>query len=172
MTDTSISAAENTDFFDVLEQEWREAFPDQDIACEPVMTRMTRLIEELDLLVDKAFEPIGLGRGEVEVLCAVARSPEHRLLPKDILKKTVVSSGGLTARIDRLERRGAIVRLRNPEDRRSAILQATPLGLELAVLAHKAHVEAELEFIKVLSKEDRSSLNRLLKQLTLANTKC
>lgn len=173
---TTFSAAEDpaqaaqttADFFDVLQSEWRAAFPGEDVPCEPVMTRMTRLVQALERRVDSALSPFGITRGEVEVLCAVARSPGHRLLPKDILQKMVVSSGGLTARIDQLEKRGAIVRKRNPEDRRSAILEATADGIELALAAHLAHVRAERAFIAGLSSAEQSALSSLLKTLSLS----
>lgn len=156
------------DFFDVLQSEWLAAFPGKDVPCEPVMTRMTRLVQALERRVDAAFAPFGITRGEVEVLCAVARSPGHRLLPKDILQKMVVSSGGLTARIDQLEKRGALVRKPNPEDRRSAILEATAEGIELALAAHLAHVRAERAFIEGLSPEEQVALALLLKTLSLS----
>lgn len=153
------------DFFDVLEEEWRTAFPERDIKCEPLMTRMTWLIQRMDRLVDKAFEPFGLGRGDVEVICAIARSPGHRLQPKDLLNKMVVSSGGLTARIDKLEKRGALRRLPDPNDRRGSILEATPEGIELAVDVHAAHVAVEEAFIAALTDGEREAFNRLLRRL-------
>ena len=77
----------------------------------------------------------------------------------------VVSSGGLTARIDKLEKRGALRRLPDPNDRRGSILEATPEGIELAVDVHAAHVAVEEAFIAALTDGEREAFNRLLRRL-------
>lgn len=154
-----------SDFFDVLENEWHAAFPAGDVTCEPLMTRMTWIVERMNRQVDYAFEPFGLGRGDVEVICAIVRSPDHRLQPKDLLGKMVVSSGGLTARIDKLEKRGALRRLPDPNDRRGSILEATPEGIRLALAVHAAHVALEEELVRTLGLTERAQLNGLLRRL-------
>lgn len=156
---------ETPDFADVVAQEWRDRFPGESIDSVPAVMRLLRWAQETELAVNEALKPFGIGRGGVEVICAVVRSPNHRLAPKDVMKRMVVSSGGLTARIDKLEEKGLLRRIPDPDDRRSFLLEATPKGIETAKCAHARHVKAVRDRIEVLDDGELGALDRLAKKL-------
>lgn len=153
------------DFADIVAQEWRDRFPNEGIDSVPAVMRLLRWAQETELAVNEALKPFDIGRGGVEVICAVVRSPNHRLAPKDVMKRLVVSSGGLTARIDKLEAKGLLRRVVDPEDRRSFLLEATPSGVETAKKAHARHVSAVRDRIGVLDDAELGELDRLAKKL-------
>ena len=156
------------DFFDVQEAEWHARFPDKNIRCNGTVTRLVRLAQHSRRRTERIFERYGLSIGEGEVLSAVVRSPDHRLQPKHLHERMIISSGGLTARIDSLEKKGALVREPDARDRRAWILQATPAGVALAIEVHAAHVRDEERFIEALDSEESVVLERLLKKLVLS----
>lgn len=79
-----------------------------------------------------------------------------------------MSSGGLTRRLDRLEEKGLISRLPDPNDRRGTILKPTKDGIVLALRAHKAHTEKEARLVAILSENEKKTLEKLLKKLILS----
>lgn len=79
-----------------------------------------------------------------------------------------MSSGGLTRRLDRLEEKGLISRLPDPNDRRGTVLKATKAGIVLALRAHKAHTEKEARLVSTLSENEKKTLENLLKKLILS----
>lgn len=81
------------------------------------------------------------------------------------MKRMVVSSGGLTARIDKLEAKGLLRRVPDPEDRRSFLLEATPEGVDVAKAAHAKHVEVVRDKIRGLDANELEILDQLAKKL-------
>lgn len=159
------------DFADVVAKEWRDSFPNEVVDSVPAVMRVLRWAEQTVLAINEALKPFGIGRGGVEVICAIVRSPEHRLAPKDVMKRMVVSSGGLTARIDKLERKGLLRRVPDPQDRRSFLLEATPEGIELAKITHACHVATVRKLIDVLDERELAELDRIAKKLLRQDSK-
>ena len=157
--------ADAPDFADIVAAEWRDRFPDEQIDSVPAVMRVLRWAQDTELAVNDALKPFDIGRGGVEVMCAVVRSHNHRLAPKDVMKRMVVSSGGLTARIDKLEAKGLLRRVPDPEDRRSFLLEATPEGVEIAKAAHARHVAVVREKIRALDAAELEMLDQLAKKL-------
>ncbi|EJL1509278.1 MarR family transcriptional regulator, partial [Salmonella enterica] len=106
-----------------------------------------------------------LNVGEFEVLAALARNPDRQLSPKELQKKILISSGGLSNRINRLEEKKYIVRIPDPSDRRGVIVRITPEGRKLTLEAVVTHVAIEEALIQGLDIEDREQLAGLLKKL-------
>ena len=153
------------DFADRVEKEWDASFPERHLKSVPAVMRLMRFSQHAAEMSERAFEAFGMTRGEGEVLSAIVRSPEHALNPKAVRANLVVSSGGLSARIAKLEEKRLIERLPDPNDKRGAILRATPEGIARALEAHAAHTELERRMIEVLSEEERSILEAILKKL-------
>ena len=103
---------------------------------------------------------------EADILFTLRRSgAPYQLLPSALSESLLVSSGTLTNRLDRLERKGLVERHPNPDDRRSVEVALTRRGRELADEAVTAHVENERRMLAALSERERESLDRLAGKL-------
>ena len=130
---------------------WQQAHPDLETAGLQVTARLSRIGPLLARRQEGVFERFGLGRGEVGVLGAlrIAGQPSQ-LSPTRMAKGLMLSSAGITSRIDRLERRGFVRRLPDPDDRRGVIIELTDHGLEIVDAA-----------VAALSASDRELLGRM-----------
>ncbi|WP_240609828.1 MarR family winged helix-turn-helix transcriptional regulator [Billgrantia endophytica] len=100
------------------------------------------------------------------MLATLRRSgASHTLGPTQLFETLMVSSGGMTNRLDRLERAGLIVRAPNPEDRWGTLVSLTEKGLELVDRIVPLHVENEARALATLSREEQKTLNALLAKL-------
>ncbi|KFC93745.1 MarR family winged helix-turn-helix transcriptional regulator [Leminorella grimontii] len=162
---TEIKQDSNKDFVDKLIQEWLDAVPSLDLSGLPVIARIVRMSHYISQFVDANFARYNLNVGEFEVLAALARNPDRQLSPKELQKKILISSGGLSNRINRLEEKKYIVRIPDPSDRRGVIVKITPEGRKLTLEAVVTHVAIEKALIQGLDVEDREQLAELLKKL-------
>jgi len=89
----------------------------------------------------------------------------YALCPTDLFEALMISSGGMTNRLDRLEKAGLIARAPNPNDRRGTLVSLTPQGLELMNRIVPLHVENEARALAALSREEQQALNELLAKL-------
>ena len=145
---------------------WRRERPDLDVSPLEVLSRVSRLARHLDLARREAFAEHGLEQWEFDVLSALRRSGEpYQLTPGDLLRETLVTSGTMTNRLDRLAGRGLLSRHASPHDRRAVLVTLTPEGLELADRALVALLEGERELLAGLSDAERDSLAAFLKRL-------
>lgn len=118
------------DEVDRIVQAWQRERPDLDITPLRVFSRITRLSRHLDLARRAAFAKHGLEVWEFDVLSALRRTGHpYELTPGRLLTQTLVSSGTMTNRIDRLVGHGFVVRAPAPEDRRVVLVQLTDAGL-------------------------------------------
>src|SRR5690554_5081305 len=112
------------------------------------------------------FKAHGLQLGEFDVLATLRRSgAPYALTPTQLFGTLMVSSGGMTNRLDRLERAGLIVRTPNPEDRRGTLVSLTDEGREMMDRLVPLHVENEARLLAGLSREEQETLGRLLGKL-------
>ncbi len=91
--------------------------------------------------------------------------PPHRLSPTQLLKGLMLSSAGMTGRLDRLEERGLVERHRDPGDRRAVLVELTEKGRELVDAAVAANTRAERGLLDGLGEREAKSLARLLQRL-------
>ena len=111
------------------------------------------------------FAKFGLQRGEFDVLATLRRSgAPFTLTPTDLYEATMMTSGGMTARLDRLEKRGLIARRPNPEDRRGTLVTLTDQGRELVEAAVVPHAANETRLLSPLTAEEQGQLNDLLRK--------
>lgn len=151
---------------DELVEQWATERPDIDRSAMAVLAR----IERLATLLDEQFAPTlaryGLTRGDFDLLATLRRSGKpYRLTPTALSRAMMISSGGTTKRLDRLESRGLVARSDDPNDRRGVVVALTPKGVRLVDEAVGAHVADELRALAPLTARDRATLIRLLDQL-------
>jgi len=131
-----------------------------------VTARISRIGLHIARRQEEAFGRLGLNRGEVGVLGALRfAGPDRRLSPTRLFKGLMLSSAGITSRLDRLERRGYVKRHRDPDDRRGVLVELTDAGREVLDQAVSANTGGEKELLTGLTKQEQKSLAALLKKL-------
>lgn len=131
-----------------------------------VTARISRLSLHIARFQDETFGRFGLNRGEVGVLAALALAgPKERLSPTQLFKGLMLSSAGITSRLDRLERRAYVKRERHATDRRSVLVEITEAGRKVLEQAITADVKREAELVAPLSRAERRTLAALLRKL-------
>lgn len=134
------------------------------------MAVLGRLNEAASLIAREHLGPVfarfGLQHGEFDVLATLCRAgPPYALTPTKLFEATMVTSGAMTARLDRLEKAGLVVREPHPQDRRGVVVQLTDKGKQLIDDAVTAHVENEHRILSGLTKVEQASLSDLLERL-------
>lgn len=151
---------------DRLVEQWAQERPDLDRSSMAVIGRIERLAERLDDVFAPTLAGFGITRADFDVLATLRRSGKpFRLTPTALSRAMMISSGGTTKRLDRLEGRGLIERFDDPHDRRGIVVALTPKGVKLVDDAVTAHVGDEQRVLAPLSKTERKTLTRLLDAL-------
>ncbi len=154
------------DEVDELVEAWARERGDLDLAPVEVFSRIGRLARHLDLARKDAFTTSSIESWEFDVLAALRRAGEpYELSPGRLLRETLVTSGTMTNRIDRLTTRNYVERLPDPNDRRGVLVRLTPEGKTAVDRAFEALLEAEHELIEGLGPQQREDLATLLRTL-------
>jgi DNA-binding MarR family transcriptional regulator len=148
-------------------EQWRRERPDLDVSPMAVLGRLRQAATMISRTrLDPLFEKFGLQSGEFDVLATLRRSgAPFALTPTALYEATMVTSGAMTNRLDRLEKAGLIARTPHPEDRRGVIVQLTGKGRALIDEAVTAHVENEHNVLSGLTREEQDRLAELLAKL-------
>ncbi|WP_194927023.1 MarR family winged helix-turn-helix transcriptional regulator [Catenulispora pinisilvae] len=146
-----------------IQAEWRRERPDLDVSPQAVIGRLHRLAARLTAELRVVYERFGLGEGEFDVLAALRRAgaPFERA-PGELAAHTMVTTGAMTKRIDRLERAGLVTRRRTAEDGRGRMVALTEAGRRLIDEAFAAHMRNEHRLLGLLAGEEQEALERLL----------
>lgn len=154
------------DWTDRLLERWEGAQQDMDMSAYQVTARISRIGQHLARSQERVFARYGLNRGDVGVLGALQTAgADQRLSPTDLFKGLMLSSAGVTSRLDRLERRGLVRRTRHPSDRRGVLVELTEEGRSVLGQAVKANTGVERELIAGLTRSEHAQLAGLLKRL-------
>ena len=154
------------DEVDDLVEAWEREREDLDLAPVAVFSRISRLARHLDLARRQAFTAHGIESWEFDVLSALRRSgPPYELSPGRLLRETLVTSGTMTNRVDRLAGRGYVERSPDPADRRGVIVRLTPEGKTAVDGAFEALLEAEQLLLADLPAREQKKLAGLLRTL-------
>lgn len=148
-------------------EQWKKERPDLDVSPMAVLGRLN---EAASLIARERLAPLfasyGLQSGEFDVLATLRRSgPPYALTPTALYEATMVTSGAMTNRLDRLEKSSLIKRGPHPDDRRGIIVQLTGKGLALIDEAVTAHVANEHQILSGLARPEQTMLARLLEKL-------
>ncbi|QCX28524.1 MarR family winged helix-turn-helix transcriptional regulator [Nocardioides jishulii] len=154
------------DEVDDLVEAWARERADLDLTPVEVFSRIGRLSRHLDLARKGAFAASGVESWEFDVLAALRRAGDpYELSPGRLLRETLVTSGTMTNRVDRLTTRGLVERLPDPNDRRGVLVRLTPEGKSTVDAAFEALLDAERALMPDLDAEDREQLATLLRRL-------
>jgi DNA-binding MarR family transcriptional regulator len=154
------------DEVDDLVEAWTRERGDLDLGPVEIFSRISRLARHLDRARRQAFTAHEIEPWEFDVLAALRRAGKpYELSPGRLLRETMVTSGTMTNRVDRLTARGFVERLADPGDRRGVLVRLTPDGKRAVDGAFAALLDAERELLAGLSEKDRSRLAGLLRPL-------
>ncbi len=154
------------DEVDRLVNAWRRERPDLDVEPLEVLSRVSRLARHLDRARRIAFAEHGLEPWEFDVLTALRRAgAPYQLSPGQLLTQTLVTSGTMTNRIDRLAGKGLVQRLPDPGDRRGVLVRLTESGQDRADEALAGLLAHERALLAELSATQRGDLADLLRRL-------
>ncbi len=157
---------EGDDEVDELVEAWRRERADLDLTPVEVFSRISRLARLLDKARREAFSAHLIEPWEFDVLAALRRaSHPYQLTPGALLRQTMVTSGTMTNRVDRLARRGLVERSPDPSDRRGILVRLTTTGKDAVDGAFETLLDSERNLLGDLAPEDRRQLAVLLKQL-------
>ena len=154
------------DEVDALLDAWRRERPDLDLRPMEVLSRISRLAHHLDRRRASAFGSHGLEPWEFDVLAALRRSGSpYQLTPGQLLRETLVTSGTMTNRVDRLAARNLVSRADDPGDRRGVLVRLTDRGRETVDAALADLLRAERAMLTELADTDRNQLVVALRRL-------
>lgn len=154
---------------DKLLHQWAHERPELDCASLSVVVRVLFLAKILRQSAERALAPLNLKLWEYDVLSALRRQgPPFQLPATGLARASMLTSGAMTNRIDRLEDRGLVVRGPDPTDRRGVNVCLTEKGRSLTDAAIEARLNAANEQLKVLSGEERRAVAEGLKKVFLA----
>ena len=154
------------DEVDELIEAWERERSDLDLAPVAVFSRISRLARHLDLARREAFTAHGIELWEFDVLSALRRAgAPYELSPGRLLRETLVTSGTMTNRVDRLAARGLVERHPDPDDRRGVIVRLTAEGKAAVDGAFEALLAAEADLLADLPARERKRLADLLRSL-------
>ncbi|KZK86457.1 HTH-type transcriptional regulator MhqR [Pseudovibrio sp. Ad46] len=154
-----------TDHVARVVRQWKSEYPEVDASPMYVLARMMRLNMQINKDLSANFAKFGLATGDFDVLATLRRSGEpYALRPTELTKSSMLTSGTMTSRLDKLEKLGLVRRNPNPEDRRALMIHLTDKGRSLVEEAAAAHFEMEAEMLKILDPEDRDALEGILER--------
>ena len=146
-----------------IQADWRRERPDLDVGPQGVIGRLHRLAGRLTEELVLVYGRHGLGEGEFDVLCALRRAGEpYERAPGELAAHTMVTTGAMTKRIDRLERAGLVTRRRSADDQRGRIVALTRPGRELIDRAFTEHMHNERRLLDLLTPAEAETLEALL----------
>jgi DNA-binding MarR family transcriptional regulator len=154
------------DEVDELVTGWHTERPDLDVEPLQVLSRVSRLARHLDRARTAAFASHGLQAWEFDVLSALRRQgPPYQLSPGALLRATLVTSGTMTNRVDRLAEAGLVSRHPDPQDKRGVLVALTARGRAVVDAALEDLLNRERELLTGLDRAQRRELAALLRIL-------
>lgn len=147
---------------------WEQARGDLDLGPLAVLSRIKRLSRLLDVARRRAFSTVQLETWEFDVLSALRRSESGALSPGALIRRTLVTSGTMTTRIDKLVSRGLVTRTPDPHDRRGRLVRLEPAGQELVDAAMDALLAEEARLLSPLTQDEQDAVACSLRALLLS----
>lgn len=156
------------DEVDLIVRAWERELPDLDAAPLHVFSRISRLARHLEIARRAAFADQSLEGWEFDVLSALRRAGEpYELTPGRLIEETLVSSGTMTNRVDRLVSKGLVTRDADTTDRRVVRVRLTPAGKTTVDAAMARLLELERDHLRWIGQQERTQLEGHLRSLLL-----
>lgn len=157
------------DAVDRIVEQWRRERPDLDPSAKEVTGRVIRLSGIFQKAFGEAYRDLGIDESDYGILAPLRRAgAPFELTPTELARSRMLTSGGATAAIDRLERKGLVTRGPNPADRRGSLVRLTDEGIRIMDQAMARHAEAEHALLASLGDKERERLASLLRKLLVA----
>ncbi len=154
------------DGIDQRRAQWARELPDLDTAGMAIIGRMRRLTLQLRPPIEAIFARHGLDSGEFDVISTLRRAgPPYRLRPTELFRSLMISSGGLTARLDRLAKAGLVTREPAPDDARSLLVVLTEQGRAVSEIAFREDMAFEGGVLGALDLGELHALEVILRKL-------
>lgn len=157
------------DHVDRVLAQWQEQRPDLDASPMGVVGRLSRASRLLERGLQDNFARFGLQHGEFDLLATLRRAgPPFELTAGQLVAASMVTSGAVTNRVDRLVAKRLVDRRHDPDNRRQVLIRLTDAGRQLIDEAVAAHVQHEDALLAGLTERDRAQVARLLRKLLLS----
>lgn len=158
------------DILDDLIADWGRERPDLDVTAMGIVGRIMHLGALLEIDANKVLKPFDLRYTDFDVLATLRRGGKpYQLTPTQLRRAVLITSGAMTACLDRLEKAGYIKRRPDPDDRRGTMVRMTRKGKTLVDKAMVPRFEVAAEAVAALSAAEAKRLSALLKKLTIAH---
>ncbi|HEU4989178.1 MAG TPA: MarR family transcriptional regulator [Gemmatimonadaceae bacterium] len=157
------------DHIDRIVAEWRRERPELDTAPLAIVGRLFRLTALANGELSPDLADLGLQPGWFDLLAALRRAgAPYERNPTELLGTVLLTSGGMTKRLDRMVEAGLVERRPDPNDRRGTLVRLTRQGKETIDRAVELHLANEARILRVLSAKERRELDGLLRRLLAA----
>jgi len=154
------------DGIDQVEQAWRRERPDIDVSSVGIVSRIWRVSRYLERARKERLAELGTDRVALDVLAMLRRSgPPYRRTAGELTHASLITPGGVTQRLQKLERAGLVTRHTHPGDRRRVEVELTPVGMQLVDSVLADLMEHESRLLDELTTAERDDLRRTLKRL-------
>jgi DNA-binding MarR family transcriptional regulator len=166
-----VNAKQETDAMDEIVDEVRGWLPDVDVSGLPITGRILRLARHLEAGREEQLEQFGLTLADFDMLATLRRRATGEPIKiRDLQLSLMLSSGGMTKRLDRLESAGLIERLPDPNDRRGTLITLSPRGFDLIEEAVPVITRHETTVVTdaIGSERTRAAVENGLRQLLIA----
>lgn len=151
--------------------DWAKRRPELDASPLEVVGRLLLCARHLEQALVDALKPLGLSYGDFDVINTLRRLGGHTN-PRELARSALITSGAMTARLDRLVGAGLVERAPDPTDRRGVLVSLTDEGTVLADRALAAVLDADQTFLRPLDDTDRAVAAALLKRLLRSPEAC
>ncbi len=159
-----MSAAHVPDRIDLVEAAWLRERPDLDVSPLQVIARLHRVANHLTDELVAVYARHGLGEGDFDVLATLRRSgPPFERSPGDLAASTLVTSGGMTKRVDRLVAAGLVTRRVSEDDARARVVALTDRGREVVAAAFTEHMANERRLVDLIAPGQARALEDALR---------
>jgi DNA-binding MarR family transcriptional regulator len=159
-------SGEGKDAVDEIVAQWSRQAPDLDVSALNVFGRLHRSYLRYQTTISAVFEQYGINMASFDVLAALRRSgPPYRMTSGQLSQSALVTAGGVTLRVDRLEQAGLVVRERDDDDRRVVYACLTDEGLQLINETAAEHFANEKDMLHGMSAQEQAQLAALLQKL-------
>jgi DNA-binding MarR family transcriptional regulator len=157
------------DRIDERRAQWKRELPTVETVGMAILGRARWISLKVRPPIEAVFTAAGLDSGEFDVLATLMRSgPPYRLRPTELYRSLMISSRGLTDRLDRLEKQGLIRRAEPESDARSVPVELTTQGRRRVEEAFRKDMKVEADLLAALSSAEKKTLEQLLRKLVLA----